>query len=145
MKGGIMSDLHDRDFYAWTAEQAALLRSGAVSAADTANIAEEIEEMGRSLQDQLTSRLGVLLAHMLKWRYQPDRRGNSWRLTIAEQRRRISRLLRQNPSLKHELAEVFTDAYGDALLIAERETGLDAGTFPTACPWTFDEAMQAEP
>lgn len=140
-----MSDLYDRDFYAWTNEQAELLRAGRASELDWSNIAEEIESVGNSLQDQLISRLGVLLAHLLKWRFQPERRGNSWRLTIAEQRRRIDRLLRRNPSLKHELAESFSEAYGDALLMAERETSLPANVFPADSPWTFDQAMQDEP
>lgn len=91
-----MSDLYHRDFYAWAGEQAALLRAGDLSAADTANIAEEIEGMGHSLRDQLTNRLGVLLAHLLKWHYQPSHRGNSWRLTIRERRRRACRLLSRN-------------------------------------------------
>lgn len=137
-----MSELYDQDFYAWTTEQAELLRAGRAAELDWANIAEEIESVGNSLQDQLISRLGVLLAHLLKWRFQPDRRGNSWRLTIAEQRRRIDRLLRKNPSLKHELAESFAEAYGDALLMAERETGLPEATFPTQCPWSFDMVMR---
>lgn len=140
-----MSDLYDRDFYAWTTEQAELLRAGRAAELDWSNIAEEIESVGNSLQDQLTSRLGVLLAHLLKWQFQPERRGNSWRLTIAEQRRRIDRLLRKNPSLKHDLAEALSEAYGDALLMAERETGLPADTFPSNPGWyTFEQAMEGE-
>ena len=139
-----MSDLYNNDFYAWTSEQAALLRAGELSAADAANIAEEIEGMGHSLRDQLTNRLGVLLAHLLKWHYQPSHRGNGWRLTIREQRRRVSRLLSKNPSLRHELAEIFSEAYGDALLIAARETGLAEVAFPAECPWTFETVIRDE-
>ena len=137
-----MSDLYRNDFYAWASEQAALLRAGGLSAADTANIAEEIEGMGHSLRDQLTNRFGVLLAHLLKWHYQPGHRGNSWRLTIREQRRRVSRLLSKNPSLRHDLAEIFSEAYGDALLIAARETGLAEAIFPVECPWTAETVIQ---
>jgi ribosomal protein L29 len=136
-----MSDLYDRDFYGWTKEQAILLRAGRAAELDWSNIAEEIESMGRGAQEQLTNRLAVLLAHLLKWRYQPSHRGNSWRLTIVEQRRRIARLIRKNPSLKAALAEVLTDAYGDALLIAQRDTGLPESAFPPTCPWTFDQAI----
>jgi hypothetical protein len=136
-----LGSLHDQDLHAWAAEQAALLRAGDLSSVDAAHIAEEIEGMGSSLQDQLTSRLGVLLAHLLKWRYQPARRGNSWRLTIIGQRRRTERLLRKNPSLKRDLAETLADAYGDAILAAARETDLPEDTFPPGCPWTFDQAL----
>ncbi len=139
-----MSDLYDRDFYAWANEQSTLLRAGKLSAADIEHIAEEIESMGRSERNQLTNRLAVLLTHLLKWRFQPALRGNSWRLTIREQRRRAFRLLDQNPSLRAGLDTILADAYGDALLAAQRETGLPEDAFPAECPWTFEQAMQEE-
>ena len=70
-----------------------------MSELDTVNLIDEIEDMGGNRERELESQLGVLLAHLLKWRHQPDQRGRSWRLTIAEQRRRIDRLLKRNPSL----------------------------------------------
>ena len=139
-----MSDLYDDDFCAWANEQAALLRAGRLPDADIANIAEEIESMGRSERNQLTNRLAVLLAHLLKWQFQPGLRGNSWRLTIRVQRRRAGRILDQNPSLCAALPAILVEAYGDAMLIAERETGLPEDTFPADCPWTFDQAMRDE-
>jgi len=136
--------LYDRDFYAWANEQAALLRAGLLSAADIEHIAEEIESMGRSEQQQLESRLTVLLLHLLKWRFQPNLRGNSWRLTVKEQRSRITRHLRKNPSLQAVLEETIADAYSDAIIEAERETGLSDSTFPAACPWTFPQIMDGD-
>jgi hypothetical protein len=139
-----MNDLYDRDFYAWANHQAALLRAGDLSQADIENIAEEIESMGRGERNQLTNRLAVLLAHLLKWRLQPERRGRSWQLTIREQRRRAGRVLDQNPSLRGSLDAIMEDAYGDAVLMAERETDLPEHVFPAACPWTFEQAMSEE-
>ncbi len=138
-----MSDLHRQDFRAWTRQQADLIRSGRFAELDAVNLIDEIEDMGGSRERELESRLGVLLAHLLKWRYQPDRRGRSWRLTIAEQRRRIARLLKRNPSLKPLLTEVLEDAYGDALLMAARETDLDESAFPPTCPFSLEQAMDA--
>lgn len=100
--------------------------------------------MGRSEQQQLENRLTVLLLHLLKWRFQPNLRGNSWRLTIKEQRNRITRHLRKNPSLQAMLDETIADAYSDALIGAERETGLSETTFPTLCPWPFERVMDAD-
>lgn len=134
-----MSDLYEKDFHAWANEQAALLRAGHLSNADILNIAEEIESMGRSERNQLTNRLAVLMAHLLKWQFQPNLRGNSWRLTIREQRRRIRRVMAQNPSLTDKLPTILAEAYGDALLTAERETGLPESAFPTTCPWPFEQ------
>jgi len=133
--------LYERDFYAWANEQAALLRAGRLDAADIENIAEEIESMGRSEKRELVNRLAVLLLHLLKWHYQPGFRSRSWTLTIKEQRRRLARHLRDNPSLRSMLDEAITDAYGDALIEAERETGRLEETFPPDSPFTFDQIM----
>ena len=139
-----MSDnLYDRDFYAWANEQAALLRAGKLSVADIEHIAEEIESMGKTEKRELESRLTVLLLHLLKWQFQPALQGNSWRLTIREQRRRTTRHLQDNPSLKTRLDEIIEAAYGDSLIRAERETGLPETTFPAECPWTFEQIMDA--
>ncbi len=62
----------------------------------------------------------------------------------AVERRRAARILAKNPSLKPLLAEIRADAYGDALIAAERQTGLPESAFPAVCPWTFAEAMQEE-
>ena len=140
-----MSDLYDRDFYAWANEQAALLRAGRLSAADIAHIAEEIESMGRSEKRELTSRLAMLLAHLLKWRFQPGRRGRSRQATIREQRSEVADVLADNPSLGARLDELLPNAYGKAVQIAIRETDLAEETFPAICPWTFEQAMQDEP
>lgn len=130
---------YETDFYLWTQQQAALLRQGQFGELDTAHLIDEIEDMGGSKERELESRLGVLLAHLLKWKYQTERRGNSWRLTIKEQRRRIDRLLKKNPGLKPLFPETVTDAYGDARLMAAREMDCDDSLFPESCPFTIEE------
>ncbi|GAB2952846.1 DUF29 domain-containing protein [Hafnia psychrotolerans] len=139
-----MTNRYDTDFYGWTREQANLLRSGSLSQLDAPNLLEEIESMGNSQRSELESRLEVLFLHLLKWAFQPSHRGRSWQLTIAEQRRKVARRLSKSPSLKRELDEMTTDAYGDAILSAARETGMDENTFPKSCPWTFDQVMDSE-
>jgi hypothetical protein len=141
-----MSDtLYARDFYAWANQQAALLRAGKFAAADMENIAEEIESMGRAERNELTNRLAVLLAHLLKWELQPERRGRGWLLSIREQRRQVARNIRQNPSLRLQLGEIMADAYGDAVLAAQRETDLPVDRFSANSPWTYEQAMHGEP
>lgn len=137
------ANLYETDFYAWANEQAALLRAGKLTAADIEHIAEEIESMGKTEKRELVNRLAVLLLHLLKWRYQPALRGNSWRLSIEEQRRKLNRHLTDNPSLKAKLDDAIADAYGDALIEAEKETGLARATFPADCPWSFGRMMDA--
>lgn len=136
-----MSSLYERDYYAWANEQAGLLRAGKLAEADVANIIEEIESMGRSERRELINRLVVLLLHLLKWRYQPALRGNSWRLSIKEQRIRLASHLEDNPSLKMRLDEAISQAYRLATIEAERETGLPESTFQATCPFAFEQIM----
>ena len=100
-----MGTTYETDVVAWATEQAALLRSGQFSAIDIENIAEEILDVGKSEQRELESRMAVLLAHLLKWQFQPERRSSSWEETIRVQRNRIERRLRKTPSLKASLSD----------------------------------------
>lgn len=133
--------LYEQDYYGWALHNAELLRQGRLGEIDSERIAEELEDMGGSRERELEHHLGVLLAHLLKWVYQPERRGNSWRATIREQRLRVARVLRKNPSLKSRLDEAFAEAYEDARLIAMRETGLDERVFPELSPFTLAETL----
>ncbi len=134
-----MTQTYEEDLYAWALSNADLLRRGRLAEIDVDNIAEELESMGRSERRQLANRLQVLLAHLLKWRFQPARRGNGWRYTIEEQRRKVRKLLKDSPSLKPRLAQEAVDVYADAVLLAARETGRDKNEFPVGSP--FDVAQ----
>jgi hypothetical protein len=100
-----MRTSYETDVVAWASEQARLIRAGQFDALDLEHIAEEIEDVGKSEQRELASRMAVLLAHLLKWQYQPERRGASWENTIRAQRKEISYGLDEAPSLRTKLAE----------------------------------------
>ena len=139
-----MGTNYEQDIVAWANEQAALLRAGKLSAIDIEHIAEEIEDVGKSEQRELASRMAVLLAHLLKWQFQPGRHGSSWQRTIKEQRRAIGVALRKTPSLKNSLNDTdwITSAWADAVSKAIDETGLDL--FPDTCPWSMQQALDAD-
>ena len=139
-----MRSTYYTDFFAWANEQAALLRSGKLTEADIEHIAEEIESMGRTEKRELVNRLIVLLAHLLKWKFQPKQRGRSWLLTIKEQRNGVADHLADNPSLKSKTEEAMNTAYRSAILLAAKETAIDEDGFPAACPWTFEQATDVE-
>ena len=138
------SSLYDEDFYAWSRQQAALLRAGQLGRADIEPIAEEIESMGRAEKRELISRLTVVLMHLLMWRHQPDKRGASWEASIRVQRNRLIDHLGDNPSLKALLPQAMASAYRDGVLDAVAETGLAAATFPKSSPWSSDEALDGD-
>jgi hypothetical protein len=140
----VLADDYERDFYAWTRKNAALLRQGRFAELDTVHIAEELDSMGRSEKRALKSRLAVLLAHLLKWRYQPTLRSNSWRYTVQEQRLAAADVLEDNPSLRPQLVDMLSQAYKASRLAAARETGLAEETFPAECPFQIDQIMSED-
>jgi Domain of unknown function DUF29 len=134
--------LYDQDFYAWTQQQAELLRSRKFEGLDIDNLVEEIESLGRQERQELRNRLGVLLGHLLKWRYQPEARSKSWAATIQEQRREIQEILEDNPSLKPYLAEAMIRGYRKGLDLFNRETPLDLNQLPPTCPFSEAEIFE---
>ena len=133
--------LYEEDYYAWTIEQARLLRDGAFSAIDAANIAEEIESIGRSDRRELQSRLVVLAMRLLKWRFQPSARSRSWSAAIDEQRLQIEQVFVESPSLRPLAGGLLPQAYAMACARAIAETGLAEDLFPVICPFTLDEVL----
>ncbi|MGL6338415.1 MAG: DUF29 domain-containing protein [Waterburya sp.] len=133
---------YQTDFYAWTQQQAKLLRNKEIEQIDWCNVAEEIEDMGRSEKRQLESRLEILIMHLLKWQFQPNLRSRSWQLTIKEQRLRLEKLLAENPSLKSSLTDIKEKIYPLAVISAERETGLSL--FPETCLYDLTEIFAPE-
>ena|SRR5258708_1969638 len=94
---------------------------------------------------ELKSRLTVLLLHLLKVRFQPERLSPSWVSTILVQQNEIRSLLEDIPSLGGRAGAIALTAYPDALRLAARETGLPASRFPATMPWTVTEALAYDP
>lgn len=132
---------YEKDFYAWLMKNAELIRQGKFSEVDTENVAEELESMGRREKRELMNRLIILLAHLLKWQFQPGRRSKSWRNTIVNQRMDIRELLEESPSLYYELEQKMEKAYEKAKLRVEEETGMDRKHFPGSCPFSFEQVL----
>lgn len=127
---------------AWANEQAQLLRSGRFDLLDVERIAGEIEDVGKSEQRELASRLVVLLAQLLKWQHLPERRCASGEKTIKAQRMEITYALEESSSLLPKLQEPrwLEMVWARAVAQAVNETGLDC--FPDECPWAVrDEAL----
>ncbi|MFN5515140.1 MAG: DUF29 domain-containing protein [Cyanobacteriota bacterium] len=136
--------LYDADFNQWIEETAKTLKARNFGALDLENLIEEIESMGRSDKREIGNRLEVLIMHLLKWRYQPSKQTNSWRLTINEQRRAIRRILKDSPSLKPYLQGNLGDFYQDARECASDETELEKQNFPPECPFTQEQILDPD-
>lgn len=135
------AELYDLDFAEWARRNAELLRSGRASEADLEHIAEEIEDMGKRERRSLHTRLVRLIEHLLKWKYQPDRRGPSWARTIVVQRQSIRALLDENPSFQPVLSEMAIAAYANAAAIVSIVIHQPRSKFPDACPFTLEQLL----
>jgi hypothetical protein len=138
------NELYDTDFYAWTREQARLLRERRFDDLDLDNLVDEVESVGSSEKREIRNRLKVLLAHLLKWKYQPGFRRNSWRWTIHEQRETIADIAGSSPSLRDHVSKSMRGAYSGAMVAASEESGLAIGIFPDECPFSADQLLDVE-
>lgn len=136
-----MSNLYEMDFYAWTQEQAELLRLQEWQKLDLANLIEEVESLGKQQRQELRNGLSILIGHLLKWEYQREWRSRSWLATIRVQRRDLLRLMRDNPSLKPYLLEVLPEAYENGKDLAVMETNLPYKTFPSVCGYVWEDIL----
>ncbi len=135
------TSLYDADFDAWARQQAAALRTKDWAALDIEHLAEEVEELRKTERRGLRSQLRLILSHLLKWVYQPDKRTDSWRSTIANGRVLVQEDLEDSPGLARELPGLVVWAYPRARRDASQETDLPLAIFPEACPWQLDQVL----
>jgi hypothetical protein len=136
-----LAALYEQDFCRWADQTAQLLREGNFADLDLAHLLEEIEDMSGSQKRALLNNLRVLLMHLLKYQYQPDRRSPSWRSTIIEHRLRLEDALEESPSLRPYLLENVERTYQKARKQAAVETDLAIATFPSPCPYAVDQVL----
>ncbi len=137
---------YDGDIIAWANQQAEFIRNKQFDLLDLENIAEEILDVGKSEFRELRNRLAVLIGHLLKYKYQPERRGNSWRRTISNQRKELCRELQKMPSLRKNFDDEiwWNNTYDQAVSLFAKETNLDENLLPEVCEWNIYEQILNE-
>lgn len=135
------NNLYESDFYSWTKEQLRLLQNSNFDELDIENLKEEIKDLGNNIRDSITSHLKIILLHLLKWKYQEERRSKSWYLSISNSRVEIEDILEDNPGLKSKLDECFKKAYPRAVKKASMETGMPVKIFPKTSIWSLEETL----
>ena len=136
--------LYEQDYALWLDEAVNLLRSQNFAEIDLENLIEEVEGMGGSQKQALESNLEVLLMHLLKYKYQPNKRSNSWRYTIIEHRLRLHKAFKHSPSLKRYYVQVFDECYLAARKLASAESGLAIATFSMESPFTPEQTLDED-
>ncbi|MFN4066414.1 MAG: DUF29 domain-containing protein [Thermosynechococcus sp.] len=100
--------------------------------------------MGQQERRELEHCLGILIGHLLKWDYQPQKRSKSWRATIRKQRRAVEKLIHQNPSLQPYLPQAIAEAYESGKDSGGRDIPLNYSHFPEACPYKLEDVLDAK-
>jgi hypothetical protein len=128
----------EKDYHAWIVEQIAALRERNYEALDLDNLAEEVEDLGRSTQHQITNRLETICEHLLKLQIAGHQvwpvRG--WEATIRRSRLAVREALAESPSLRPRLEEFAAKAWGGARVGCIYDIVL-----PLSCPWTLEQLL----
>ena len=137
---------YDDDVLLWSQQQARLLREGRFAELDIEHLADEIEDVGKSEKRELASRCAVLFAHLLKWRFQPSIRSDSWLATVRVQRARVALALKETPSLKAVMRHPNwrRDVWLDALSQARKDMRAKADLLPDEPPWSIEDALDPD-
>jgi len=136
---------YEKDFLKWTQQQAECLQKGNWEELDVRNLIEELEALGRSEQRELSSYFQVLVMHLLKCQYQPEKRTPSWNTTLSNCRDKIQDCLEDTPSLQRFLqdAEWIDKYYRRARRDAAKETQKSLEIFPSQCPYTIEQILNS--
>ena len=136
--------LYDQDYYLWLEHTTQLLKQGKFSGVDIPNLIDEIEGLAQNQKQALKSNLRVVLMHLLKYQYQPEKITNSWVSNINEHRDRIYDILDDSPSLRQYIRDEFSKVYGRARRRASRETQKPLDVFPIECPFTIEQVLDED-
>jgi hypothetical protein len=139
-----LADLYLADETAWLDGMAELTRTGQLGELDYAHLVEYLEDMANRDRREVSSRLRVLLVHLLKWHYQKKMRTKSWRRTIITQRRELEDDLQTSRTLRNHAEMTLAEIYVKAAEWAAEETELPEDTFPAECPWTLEQVLSKE-
>jgi iron-sulfur cluster repair protein YtfE (RIC family) len=147
----VQSSLYDRDFFAWTQQQANLLRHAAVhqstSKLDFQNLAEEIESLGKRDRRALTHNVARIIEHLLKLQHaRAEEPRAGWENSVEAHRSKVRRILGDSPGLKGELSAILSEGYEDGCRQAARSLSGDLGpnALPEACPYGIDQILDRD-
>ncbi len=138
-----LTALYTEDETAWLEAMAAIVRRRDLAGLDLESLGEYLTDMALRDRREVKSRLVVLLAHLLKWEFQPNLRSRGWRTTVLNQRQELADLAGRGV-LRAHAESVLSTAYENAIELAASETGLPRSAFPPGCPYTVEQLFAIE-
>jgi Domain of unknown function DUF29 len=132
--------LYESDETAWLEAMSELIEQGRVDELDYPHLAEYLADMAKRDRREVESRLTLLIEHLLKWTYQPEKQTGSWRRTIVVQRQELAEMCGKGV-LRSHAEENLAKSYAKAAERAISETGLAFNTFPTESPYSLDQLL----
>ena len=144
---GTTTPLYDRDFYAWTQQQAGLLKAGRLRDVDLEHLIEEVEDLGGEQKRAVRSHLRHLIAHLVKLRCSPaddPRRG--WKDEVRNARGEIEDRLAGSPSLRSHLDELSNEVWPRARRQAAGQMAdyAEHPNVPADCPFTLAQVLDED-
>jgi hypothetical protein len=137
-----LHELYEADETAWLEAMAHLVRDGQLAELDYPHLAKYLEDMACRDKREVESRLALLIAHVLKWQYQPEKRSSGWRVTMELQQQELTGLV-ESGVLRNYAEEILAKAYANGVRQAVADTGLPAATFPADCSFTIESLLAA--
>jgi Domain of unknown function DUF29 len=142
-KARALAAMYEPDEVAWLEESCRLIRAGRVEELDYPNLASYLDDMAIRERREVESRLRTLVAHLLKWHYQPQKRTRSWEKTVLDQRYELELML-ESATLRRHAQDILAKSYSSAVRKAASETRLPPTTFPVECPYTLEQVLTEE-
>ena len=105
---------YEQDYYQWTQAMVKALRERDYVSLDWDNLIDEIDDMGKSQKRAIESLLMRLTEHLLKlkyWEAEKTRNAKHWRSEVVNFRILLDKRLKDSPSLKANLEEIYEDIF----------------------------------
>jgi hypothetical protein len=142
LQNQVLQDLYDRDNYLWLEHTLALLRRGEFEGLDLSHLIEELEDLGKRDLNKAKSLLRQIMVHLLLsqyWQQKYELNYRHWRSGLIAFRDDVNMVV--TTSLKNKLSADLDRIYQVALSQVVQKTGLPEATFPSNCPYKFEQLL----
>ncbi len=135
-----MTNLYEEDETLWKETQARMIEEGRLDELDYNSLLTLLLEMTRSDKNSVIGLARIVILHLLKLKFQPEKRSRSWLASVDANRASLNTLL-DSKTLRNYLTASLSKIYTMAKRGAHIETGLPLSTFPDECPFTIEQIL----